>query len=116
MAYVKLNKQLSTEIAHLFGPKITLMAAEKAVPIMREFISAGTVDDRHHAIARADLSDRVSIETHRVEHHHQVVLSVKGRNIPEIASFLEFGYTNVRAKRHMEGLHAARNTAIALKV
>ena len=116
MGRVTIKPRIGRDIALLFGPEITLEAAEKAAVMVKAQMRAGTVNDRNHAVARADLSDRIDVSI-RPGHmqDHQVVLSVKGREGTEIASALEFGYVNNRAGRRLAGMHSMRNVASKLK-
>ncbi|MBT1161210.1 hypothetical protein [Bifidobacterium sp. SO1] len=116
MGRVTVNKHVGRDIARLFGPQLTAKVAAKGAPLLATNIRAATVDDRNHAVARADLTGNVSIETFKRAYNHQIVLSVTGREGKEIASLLEFGYFNERANRHMKGLHAARKTASELRM
>lgn len=117
MGRVTIKPRIGRDIALMFGPSITLAAAEKAAVMVKTQMGAGTVNDRNHAVARADLSDRIDVSI-RPGHaqDHQVVLSVKGREGTEIASALEFGYVNNRAGRRLAGMHSMRNVAARLKV
>ena len=116
MGRVTIKPRIGRDIALMFGPEITLETAEKAAVMVKAQMGAGTVNDRNHAVARADLSDRidVSIRPGHMQDHH-VVLSVKGAST-EIASALEFGYVNNRAGRRLAGMHSMRNVASKLKV
>ncbi len=117
MGRVTIRPGIGRDIALLFGPAITLAAAEKAAVMVKAQMMAGTVNDHNHAVARADLSDRIDVSIRPgYAQDHQVVLSVKGREGTEIASHLEFGYVNNRAGRRLAGMHSMRNVASKLKV
>ena len=90
MGRVTIKPKIGRDIALMFGPEITLETAEKAAVMVKTQMGVGTVDDRNHAVARADLT--------------------------EIASHLEFGYVNNRAGRRLAGMHSMRNVASKLKV
>lgn len=117
MGRVTIRPGIGRDVALMFGPSITLAAAEEAAVMVKMQMGVGTVDDRNHAVARADLTDRIDVSV-RPGHaqDHSVVLSVKGREGTEIASHLEFGYVNNRAGRRLAGMHSMRNVASKLKV
>lgn len=108
---------MGRDIALMFGPAITRKAAEKAAVMVKRQIRAGTVDDRNHAVARADLTGRIDVSVKPgYAQDSTVVLSVTNREGDEIASHLEFGYVNNWAKRRLAGMHSMRNVAAGLKV
>lgn len=115
MGRVTVKPRIANDIALLFGPEITRRVAGKAAVMAAAQLRANTVDDRHHAVARADLAPRISIQpVPGWPEATQVVLSVPGRD-GEIASHLEFGYVNVRAGRRLAGMHSMRNVAARVK-
>ena len=116
MGRVTIKPRIGRDIALMFGPKSPSKQPRKR-PSWSRRRWGRNVNDRNHAVARADLSDRidVSIRPGHMQDHH-VVLSVKGREGTEIASALEFGYVNNRAGRRLAGMHSMRNVASKLKV
>lgn len=105
MATVILNPRLSTEVAEIFGPAITL---EKALSI--QAVAEGL------AVARnvAHLGD-FSIGVGRVGQDHTVTMSVQGRHADgspagEVASYVEWGQLrNPWSGRPVEGKHIMRD-------
>lgn len=97
MGYVRLRPDLNARVAETFGGKVTrphalkVQARAKALADMRA---------KHSSVA-----DRININVHAHGSHTSVVMSVTGRNGSQIASYLEYGYFNLRAQRHLPGMY-----------
>lgn len=117
MGRVTVKSHVGRDIALMFGPALTREVAENAARMVRQQVRAGTVDDRNHAVARADLTGRIDVSVKPgYAQDSMVVLSVTNREGAEIASHLEFGYVNNWAKRRLAGMHSMRDVAARLKV
>lgn len=53
----------------------------------------------------SSVADRINIDVHAHGSHTSVVMSVTGRDGSQIASYLEYGYFNLRAQRHLPGMY-----------
>lgn len=95
MGYVRLRHDLNLQIAKRFGEKATRPHAEKVLHRAKALADMRAV--------RSSVADRISIGMHGHGTHTSVVMSVTGRNGDEIASFLEYGYVNDWADRHLAG-------------
>ena len=88
MGYVKLYPDLNARVAETFGGKVTrphalkVQARAKALADMRA---------KHSSVA-----DRININVHA---------HGSGREGSQIASYLEYGYFNLRAQRHLPGMY-----------
>lgn len=97
MGYVRLRPDLNVRVAESFGGKATrphalkVQARAKALADMRA---------KHSSVA-----DRINIGVHASGEHTSVVMSVHGRDDSQIASYLEYGYYNLRAHRHLPGMY-----------
>jgi len=97
MGYVRLRPDLNARVAETFGGKVTrphalkVQARAKALADMRA---------KHSSVA-----DRININVHARGSHTSVVMSVTGRDGSQIASYLEYGYFNLRAQRHLPGMY-----------
>ena len=58
-----------------------------------------------HAGQAFERRDRININVHAHGSHTSVVMSVTGRDGSQIASYLEYGYFNLRAQRHLPGMY-----------
>lgn len=101
MGGVKLKppKRLNTDIAIMFGAKATTPIGVKV-----EAKAKGLADAK---AKHSSVAGRIDISHHAHGSHTAVVMSVEGRNVPEIASYLEFGYFN-RWLEHKYGIHSPR--------
>lgn len=103
MGYVRVNHNVGTEVAERFGPRITRDHANRIRGRARVLADARA--------KRSSVSDRIDLTVHHHGTDHRVVMSVHGRDGSQIASFLEWGYHNVRADRRIPGLHILRDAA-----
>lgn len=99
MGYVRLKnpKRLNIDIARMFGAEATMPVGAKIEARAKVLADARA---KHNSVA-----DRIDITRHARGAHTAVVMSVKGRDVPEIASHLEFGYFN-RWLEHKYGIHS----------
>lgn len=103
MGYVRIDPHIGTKVADRFGPRITRDHANRIQVRAKALADARA---KHSSVA-----DRIDLSVHHHGTDHRVVLSVRGRDGSQIASFLEWGYHNVRADRDMPGLHIMRDAA-----
>ena len=104
MGYVKINRDLSSEIAKQFGPEITRIAAEEYARRVKAKAAA-----RFPKVAR-----HVDVEILPMDQDHRVQISVEGKSSkdqadsPDVATALTWGYVNSRSHEHVGGTNAFR--------
>lgn len=97
MGHVRLRPDLNLQVANHFGGKATEPYAMRVEARARALADARA---KHSSVA-----DRIDISTHAHGTHNSVVMSVRGRDGSQIASYLEYGYFNLWAQRNLPGMY-----------
>lgn len=97
MGSVRLRPDLNAKVAETFGGKVT---RSHALKVQARAKVLADMRAKHSSVA-----DRINIDVHAHGSHTSVVMSVTGRDGSQIASYLEYGYFNLRAQRHLPGMY-----------
>lgn len=81
---VTIRRSVATDIAKMYGPELTRRAAVHSVSAVRA--------KANEAATHSSVADRIEVSVRKVGWHHQIVMSVMGRDGTQVAPHLEFGY------------------------